>query len=452
MGVFSGLGDKLKHVFTKLTSRGKLDEYEIKQAMREIRIALLEADVNFNVVKDFVARISERAKGEEITKSVTPGQQVVKIVHDELVELMGAKNAKLDVSPKPPTVVMMCGLQGAGKTTMCGKLGALLKKQGKKPLLVACDIYRPAAINQLQVVGKNAGLEVFEKGTQKPVKTAEQAVRYAEANGFDTVIIDTAGRLHINDELMRELEDVRKAVSPTEILLTVDAMTGQDAVTVATTFNDRLDITGVILTKLDGDTRGGAALSIKAVTGKPIKFCGTGEKLGDIEPFHPDRMASRILGMGDVLTLIEKAQESFDQKQAAETAKKMMAGKLTLTDFYDQLQKMKNMGSMEEMLGMLPGVDAKALAGAKIDEKQMAHTEAIIQSMTPKERDNPSIINYSRKKRIANGCGLSVEQVNKLLKQFEAMQKMTKQLTSMARSKGKKRRGFPGLGNFKLPF
>ena len=434
MGVFSGLGDKLKHVFTKLTSRGKLDEYEIKQAMREIRIALLEADVNFNVVKDFVARISERAKGEEITKSVTPGQQVVKIVHDELVELMGAKNAKLDVSPKPPTVVMMCGLQGAGKTTMCGKLGALLKKQGKKPLLVACDIYRPAAINQLQVVGKNAGLEVFEKGTQKPVKTAEQAVRYAEANGFDTVIIDTAGRLHINDELMRELEDVRKAVSPTEILLTVDAMTGQDAVTVATTFNDRLDITGVILTKLDGDTRGGAALSIKAVTGKPIKFCGTGEKLGDIEPFHPDRMASRILGMGDIVSLVEKAQEAIDEEEMKKMEKRVKDATFTLDDYLVQFESLKKMGGISEIMQMLPGMSRFNISDKDIDEKRIERFKAIIRSMTKKEREHPEIVKSSRRRRISAGSGTSIQDVNQLLKQFEQTKDM---MRKMKNSKGR---------------
>lgn len=434
MGVFSGLGDKLKHVFTKLTSRGKLDEYEIKQAMREIRIALLEADVNFNVVKDFVARISERAKGEEITKSVTPGQQVVKIVHDELVELMGAKNAKLDVSPKPPTVVMMCGLQGAGKTTMCGKLGALLKKQGKKPLLVACDIYRPAAINQLQVVGKNAGLEVFEKGAQKPVKTAEQAVRYAEANGFDTVIIDTAGRLHINDELMRELEDVRKAVSPTEILLTVDAMTGQDAVTVATTFNDRLDITGVILTKLDGDTRGGAALSIKAVTGKPIKFCGTGEKLGDIEPFHPDRMASRILGMGDIVSLVEKAQEAMDEEEMKKMEKRVKDATFTLDDYLVQFESLKKMGGISEIMQMLPGMSRFNISDKDIDEKRIERFKAIIRSMTKKEREHPEIVKSSRRRRISAGSGTSIQDVNQLLKQFEQTKDM---MRKMKNSKGR---------------
>ena len=449
---FEGLTEKLQGALRKLSSKGKLTEENVKEGMREVRMALLEADVNYAVAKDFIKKVTARCVGTEITGTLSASQQVIKIVNEEMTQLMGGENARLTWSSGPLTVYMLCGLQGAGKTTMAAKLANYLAKQGKKPMLAACDIYRPAAINQLQVVGKQVNVPVYEHGTQDPVKTALEAVERARYLGRDVLIIDTAGRLHIDQELMDELVRIKENVHPQEILLVVDAMTGQDAVNVAQTFNEKLDIDGVILTKLDGDTRGGAALSVRAVTGKPIKFSGTGEKLSEIEPFHPDRMASRILGMGDVLTLIEKAQESFDQKQAAETAKKMMAGKLTLTDFYDQLQKMKNMGSMEEMLGMLPGVDAKALAGAKIDEKQMAHTEAIIQSMTPKERDNPSIINYSRKKRIANGCGLSVEQVNKLLKQFEAMQKMTKQLTSMARSKGKKRRGFPGLGNFKLPF
>lgn len=449
---FEGLSEKLNATFKHLRGKGRLSEEDIKLAMREVRLALLEADVSYKVVKDFVKTVSERAVGAEVLDSLTPAQQVIKIVSEELTALMGGANAKLTFASKPPTVVMMVGLQGAGKTTNVAKLAGYFRKQGHRPLLTACDVYRPAAITQLQVVGKQLNIPVFEMGQIDPVQIAQEAVKYAGDHGNDMVFLDTAGRLHIDEKLMDELKNIKATVKPTEIILVVDAMTGQDAVTVAQTFDEALGIDGVLMSKMDGDARGGAALSVKAVTGKPIKFIGTGEKLGDIEPFHPDRMASRILGMGDVLTLIEKAQESFDQKQAAETAKKMMAGKLTLTDFYDQLQKMKNMGSMEEMLGMLPGVDAKALAGAKIDEKQMAHTEAIIQSMTPKERDNPSIINYSRKKRIANGCGLSVEQVNKLLKQFEAMQKMTKQLTSMARSKGKKRRGFPGRGNFKLPF
>ena len=449
---FEGLSGKLNQVFKKLKSHGKLTESDVKEAMREVRMALLEADVSYKVVKDFVKKVSERAVGEEVLSSLTPAQQVIKIVNEELCNLMGNENARIQFPSKPPCVIMMCGLQGSGKTTHSAKLAKMLKKEGHYPLLVACDIYRPAAINQLQVVGERAGVKVFEMGQIDPRIIAKEALRFAKDHGNDVVILDTAGRLHIDTELMDELKDLKELTNPNEIMLVVDAMTGQDAVNVAKAFDDALGIDSVLMSKLDSDTRGGAALSVLAVTGKPIKYVGMGEKLDEFEQFHPQRMASRILGMGDVLTLIEKAQESFDQKQAAETAKKMMAGKLTLTDFYDQLQKMKNMGSMEEMLGMLPGVDAKALAGAKIDEKQMAHTEAIIQSMTPKERDNPSIINYSRKKRIANGCGLSVEQVNKLLKQFEAMQKMTKQLTSMARSKGKKRRGFPGLGNFKLPF
>ena len=428
MGIFSGLGEKLKHVFGKLANRGKLDEYEIKQAMREIRIALLEADVNYNVVKDFIAKISERAKGEEIVKSVTPGQQVVKIVSDELTELMGAKNAKLDVASKPPTVIMMCGLQGAGKTTMCGKLAALLKKQGKKPLLVACDIYRPAAIDQLEVVGRNAGTEVFAKGTQKPVKTAEQAVKYALSMGMDTVIIDTAGRLHINDDLMRELEDIRRALKPTEILLTVDAMTGQDAVTVATAFNDRLDITGVILTKLDGDTRGGAALSIRAVTGKPIKFCGTGEKIADIEPFYPDRMASRILGMGDVVSLVERAQEAMDEETMKRMEKRVKDATFTLDDFLIQFDSLKKMGGISEIMQMLPGMGRFNISDKDIDEKRIERFKAIINSMTKKEREHPEIIKSSRRRRISAGSGTTIQDVNQLLKQFEQTRELMRKM------------------------
>ena len=449
---FESLSDKLTEAFKRLRGKGRLTEADVKEAMREVKLALLEADVNFKVVKDFVRKVTERATGADVLESLSPAQMVIKIVNEELTALMGSENQKLNISSQSPSVVMLVGLQGAGKTTNGAKLAGLMRKQGKRPLLVACDVYRPAAIQQLETVGRQLDIPVFQMGQGDPVEIAKAGIEHAKKHGNDLVFLDTAGRLHIDEALMTELQNIKAAVNPAEILLVIDAMIGQDAVATAQAFDDALDITGVMLTKLDGDARGGAALSIKALTGKPIKFAGIGEKLDQIEPFHPDRMASRILGMGDVLTLIEKAQESFNQKQAAETAKKMMAGKLTLTDFYDQLQKMKNMGSMEEMLGMLPGVDAKALAGAKIDEKQMAHTEAIIQSMTPKERDNPSIINFSRKKRIAAGCGLSVEQVNKLLKQFEAMQKMTKQLTGLARSKGKKRRGFPGLGNLKLPF
>lgn len=451
---FEGLTNKISSAFKNLRSKGRLTEGDVKEAMREIRMALLEADVNFKVAKDFVKTVTEKATDAEILESLSPAQQVVKIVNEELTSLLGGQNTRLTISPNPPTVVMMAGLQGAGKTTNCAKLAGLLRKQQqRRPLLVACDVYRPAAIEQLHVVGRQLDITVFDEGQGDPVEIARHGVDFAKKNGYDLVFLDTAGRLHIDEKLMDELKNIKAAVKPTEIILVVDAMTGQDAVTVSQTFNDALGVDGVLMSKMDGDARGGAALSVKAVTGKPIKFIGTGEKLGDIEPFHPDRMASRILGMGDMLTLIEKAQQNFDQKQAAETAKKMASGKLTLTDFLGQLQQMKSMGSMEEMLGMLPGVDTKALAGAQIDEKQMAHTEAIIQSMTPKERDNPSVINFSRKKRIAAGCGLTVEEVNKLLKQFEAMQKMTKQLTGQMRGKGKKkRRGLGGFGGMKLPF
>ncbi|MCL2861893.1 MAG: signal recognition particle protein [Firmicutes bacterium] len=425
MGLFSSLGDKLNHVFSKLKSRGTLTEHEIKQAMREIRIALLEADVNFNVVKDFVARISEKAVGEDIIKSLTPGQQVIKVVNDELVALLGTTNAKLEVSPKPPTVIMMCGLQGAGKTTMCGKLAQFLTKQGKKPLLVACDIYRPAAINQLKVVGKSVNTEVFEKGTNRPDKTAKEAIDHAVSKGYDTVIIDTAGRLHINDELMKELEAVKKITNPTEILLVVDSMTGQDAVTAATSFNARLDLTGVILTKLDGDTRGGAALSIRAVTGKPIKFSGVGEKMGDIEPFYPDRMASRILGMGDVLTLIEKAQSAVTEEEVKKMEERLLANKFTFDDYLVQMKSLKKMGNLEEIAQMIPGMSSQ-LKGAKLDDNVMAKNQAIIQSMTPKERANPDLIKSSRRKRIASGSGTSVQEVNQLLKQFVQIRDMMK--------------------------
>ena len=450
---FEGLTEKLSAAFKKLRGKGRLSEADVKEAMREIRLALLEADVSYKVVKDFIKKTTERAVGADVLESLTPAQMIVKIVNEELTALMGSDNQKIHMASQPPTIVMLVGLQGAGKTTNGAKLAGLFKKQNKNPLLVACDIYRPAAIKQLQVVGSQLDIPVFEMGQTNPVDIAKAAVAHAIRHGNDMVFLDTAGRLHVDEALMDELKAIKAAVKPNEILLVVDAMTGQDAVNVAQTFDEALGIDGVLMSKMDGDARGGAALSVKAVTGKPIKYVGTGEKLDNIEPFHPDRMASRILGMGDVLTLIEKAQQSFDEKQAAETAKKMSAGKLTLTDFYEQLQQMKNMGSMQEMLGMLPGVDAKALAGAQVDEKAMAHTEAIIQSMTPKERDNPSIINYSRKKRIAAGCGLSIEEINKLLKQFEMMQKMTKQLVGMQkRGKKKKRGGFPGFGNFKLPF
>ena len=444
MAVFSGLSEKLNHIFSKIKSRGKLSELEIKQAMREIRVALLEADVNFGVVKSFIANVSEKAVGETILNSLTPGQQVVKLVNDELIALMGSTNSGLTVSPKLPTVMMLCGLQGAGKTTMCGKLSQYLIKQGKKPLLVACDIYRPAAINQLKVVGKSVNTEVFERGTQKPEKTAKEAIEYALSKGYDTVIIDTAGRLHIDEALMEELRDVKKAVSPSEILLTVDAMTGQDAVTVATTFNEQLDITGVILTKLDGDTRGGAALSIKAVTGKPIKFCGTGEKSGDIEPFYPDRMASRILGMGDVLTLIEKAQSAVSEEEMKKMEKKLRESSFTLDDFLVQFENMKKMGNINDLIGMMPGMSGMKISDKDIDEARMEKFKAIIRSMTKQEREHPEIIKSTRRKRIADGSGTTVQDVNQLLKQFDQTKELMKKMRNGSfNMKGGGKRRFP---------
>ncbi len=439
MALFASLSERLNHIFSKLTKRGKLTELEIRQAMREVRIALLEADVNIRVAKDFIATVSEKAVGQQVLTSLNPAQQVIKIVNEELIALMGAGNSKLEVSPKPPTVIMMCGLQGAGKTTMCAKLAVLLKKQGKKPLLVACDIYRPAAIDQLKVVGGKAGADVFEKGTQAPPKTAKQAVEYANRMGFDTVIIDTAGRLHIDEKLMLELEEIKKEVAVHEILLTVDAMTGQDAVNVAETFNSRLGITGVILTKLDGDTRGGACLSIKAVTGKPIKFIGVGEKITDLEPFYPDRMASRILGMGDVLSLIEKAQEAVSEQQAKELERKMRENSFTLTDYLSQFEMLKKMGGANALMSMLPGAGKLKVKEGDIDERRIERVKAMILSMTQRERDNPQIINYSRKQRIAAGSGTTIQEVNQLLKQFE----QTKEL--MKRMKG-------GKGKMRLPF
>lgn len=429
MGAFSSLSERLNHIFSKLTKRGRLTELEIKTAMREVRVALLEADVNIQVAKEFCREVSEKAVGQEILKSLNPAQQVIKIVNEELIALMGSTNQKLNISPKPPTVVMMCGLQGAGKTTMCGKLAVNLKKSGKKPLLVGCDIYRPAAINQLKVVGGKAGAEVFEKGTQNPVKTAKEAVDYARSMGYDTVIIDTAGRLEIDEPLMQELENIKKSVDVCEILLTVDSMMGQVAVNVAKTFNERLEVTGVILTKLDGDTRGGACLSIKAVTGKPIKFIGVGEKLTDLEPFYPDRMASRILGMGDVLTLIEKAQEVVSEEQAKAMQKKMLENTFTLEDYLVQFESMKKMGGAQALLAMMPGMGSKVKA-EDVDEKKIERTKAIIQSMTKKERIEPAIINSSRKKRIASGSGTSVQEINQLLKQFEQTKQLMKQLKS----------------------
>lgn len=427
MALFNSLSERFNHIFSKLKNRGRLTELEIKEAMREVRMALLEADVNYLVAKDFVKTVSEKAVGDQVLKSLTPSQQVIKIVKEELTNLMSSNNQKLQVSSSLPTVIMMCGLQGAGKTTMCAKLGAYLKKSGKKPMLVACDIYRPAAINQLQIVGKQAGVEVFERGTQNPVKTAQQAVEHARKQGYDTVIIDTAGRLHINQELMDELKNIKAKVEPTEILLVVDAMTGQDAVTVAESFNKDLDITGVVLTKLDGDTRGGAALSIKAITGKPIKFTGVGEKIGDIEPFYPDRIASRILGMGDVLSLIEKAQEAVSEEEAKALEKKFRENSFTFDDYLKQIESIKKMGNIKDLLSMIPGIGGK-IKNLDIDEHQILVNKAIIQSMTPQERLMPEIIKASRRQRIAKGSGTSVQQVNQLLKQFEQSKEMMKQL------------------------
>ena len=426
---FEGLTDKLQGAFKKLNSKGKLTEADVKAAMREVRMALLEADVNFTVVKDFIKKVTERAVGADILESLTPGQQVIKIVNEELTALMGGSNAKLTYASQPPTIYMLCGLQGAGKTTMCGKLGNMIKKGDKKPLLVACDVYRPAAIKQLQVVGGQVGVEVFERGQGNPVEIAKEAIEYARYYGRDPVIIDTAGRLHIDTNLMQELRDVRDAVKPKEILLVVDAMTGQDAVTVAKTFNDELGVDGVILTKLDGDTRGGAAISVRAVTGKPIKFSGIGEKLTDLEPFHPDRMASRILGMGDVLSLIEKAQDSFDEKQAIDLTRKMRTNAFTLEDYLEQMKQLNKMGSITDVLKMIPGVGSK-IKDVDIDEekvmKAQKKNEAIILSMTRMERRNPDILNASRKRRIAAGSGTTVQEVNLLLKQFDQAKSMMK--------------------------
>ena len=442
--MFEGLTEKLNNAFRKFRNKGKLTESDVKAGMREIKLALLEADVNFKVVKEFVNTVSERAVGSEVLESLMPGQQVVKIVNEELINIMGGSQSKLTIASKPPTVIMMVGLQGAGKTTHAGKLAGMYKKQGKNPLLVACDIYRPAAIKQLEVVGGQLGIPVFQMGDKvSPVKIAEEGVKYAEAHGNDMVFIDTAGRLHIDEELMAELQAIKAKVKPTEILLTVDAMIGQDAVNVAKTFNDLLDITGVILTKLDGDTRGGAALSVKYITQKPIKFIGTGEKLDSIEPFYPDRMASRILGMGDVLSLIEKAEQAFDAKQAAELEQKLRQSTFTLDDYLEQFKQLKKMGSVDQLVAMMPGIKPGSLKDAKIDEKMLARTEAIILSMTPRERAKPDIINGSRKRRIANGSGTSVEAVNKLLRQFDQIKVLMKQFS------GKK--GRQKLGKFNFP-
>ena len=448
---FESLSEKLSATFKKLRGKGRLNEAYIKEAMRDVRLALLEADVSYKVVKDFIARVSERAVGTDVLESLTPAQMVIKIVNEELTATMGSENSKLNISSKSPTVVMLVGLQGAGKTTNGAKLAAFMKKSGKRPLLAACDIYRPAAITQLETVGAQVDVPVFQMGTENPVKIAKAAVEHAKKHGNDIVFIDTAGRLHIDEALMDELKNIKAEVEPDEVMLVIDAMTGQDAVNVSKAFDEALGITGIFLTKLDGDARGGAALSVRAVTGKPIKFAGVGEKLDGIEAFHPDRMASRILGMGDILTLIEKAEQSFDEKKATELAEKLMKNKFTLADFYDQLVSIKSMGSLSDIAGMLPGVDAKALSGASIDEKAMARTEAIILSMTPNERENPDILNSSRKKRIAAGSGTQVVDVNRLLKQFSTMQAMMKQMSGknakkMMRGMGRKGRGMSPFG------
>ena len=447
---FEGLTEKLSAAFKKLRSKGRLTEADVKDAMREIRLALLEADVSYKVVKDFVKKVTERAVGSDVLESLTPAQMIVKIVNEELVALMGSENAKIAIAPKPPTIVMLVGLQGAGKTTNGAKLAGLMKKDGKHPLLVACDVYRPAAIQQLEVVGGQLGIPVFQMGTANPVDIAKAAVEHAKKEGYDMVFLDTAGRLHVDEALMEELSNIKETVHPNEILLVVDAMTGQDAVNAATAFNNQLDIDGVMLTKLDGDARGGAALSVKAVTGKPIKFVGTGEKLDQIEPFHPSRMASRILGMGDVLTLIEKAEAAMDQKKAQELEQRLRKNKFTLQDFYDQLVQLKSMGSITDILGMMPGMNAGALKNVQVDEKALSRTEAIILSMTPYERENPGVINHSRKQRIAAGAGVQVQQINALLKQFDDMQKLMRQLTGPGASKKMKRlqkSGMSGMGN-----
>ena len=444
---FEGLTEKLSAAFKRLRGKGRLTEADVKEAMKEIRMALLEADVNFKVVKQFVASVTERAVGSDVLESLTPAQMIVKIVNEELTNLMGGESTKLTISPKPPTVVMLVGLNGAGKTTNGAKLAGFMKKQGKRPLLVACDTFRPAAITQLEVVGQQVDVPVFQMGQIDPVDIARAGIEHAKQHGNDIVFIDTAGRLHVDDQLMDELRTIKAAVNPTEILLVVDAMIGQDAVTAAKAFDDALDIDGVMLTKLDCDARGGAALSIRAVTGKPIQFAGTGEKLDNIEVFHPDRMASRILGMGDVLSLIEKAEQNLDAKKAAEQLERMRKNKFTLSDFYDQLTQLKNMGDLQDIASMIPGMGGKKM-DLTVDERGLARTEAIIQSMTPYERENPSVLNSSRKKRIAAGSGTQVVYVNRLLKQFESIQQLTRQFSNPKKSKGLLSR-FKGMG---LPF
>ncbi len=441
---FENISDKLTSVFKRLRGKGRLTAADVKEAMKEVRMALLEADVSYKVVKSFTARVTERASGADVLEALSPAQQVIKIVNEELCALMGGDNQKINISSKLPSVVMLCGLQGAGKTTNGAKLAAYLRKQGKRPLLVACDVYRPAAIKQLETVGAQLNIPVFQQGQGDPVEIAKAALVHAEKHGNDIVFLDTAGRLHIDEQLMDELRNIKAAVNPAEILLVVDAMTGQDAVNAASAFDDALGITGVMLTKLDGDARGGAALSIASVTGKPIKFIGTGEKLDMIEPFHPDRMASRILGMGDVLTLIEKAEQSFDQKKALEAAEKLRQSRFTLNDYLDQMDQLRNMGDLGDLMSMIPGMDAKALKGAQIDEKALDRQKAVIQSMTVKERENPDIINASRKKRIAAGCGQSVVDVNRILKQYDAMNQMMKQFSGKKMKKLQKKMGQMG--------
>ena len=444
---FEGLTEKINNTFKKLRGKGRLKESDVKEAMREIRMALLEADVSYKVVKDFVKSVTERCVGTDVLEALSPAQMIIKIVNEELTKLMGSDQKHITINPNGPTVVMLVGLQGAGKTTNGSKLAGLMKRQGKNPLLVACDIYRPAAITQLKVCGEKLGIPVFDRGTQNPVETAKEAVLYARQHGHDMVFLDTAGRLHVDEALMNELKEIKATIKPDEIMLVVDAMIGQDAVNAADSFNQWLDIDSVMLTKLDGDARGGAALSIRAVTGKPIKFAGIGEKLEEIEAFHPDRMATRILGMGDLLSLIEKAERAYDEKKAAEMEEKLRSNKFTLQDFYDQMVQMKSMGSMQDILAQMPG--GANLKNLQVDEKQMAHTEAIILSMTPKERENPNIIGASRKRRIAAGCGLKVEDVNRLLKSFEQMQKLMKQFSGPGMGKKMKRmKGFGGMGGF----
>ena len=443
--MFGGLTEKLSNAFKKFKNKGKLTEADVKEGMREVKLALLEADVNFKVVKDFVKSVTERAVGEQVLESLVPAQQIIKIVNEELIKLMGGESPKINISPKPPTVIMMVGLQGAGKTTHAGKIANMYKQKGKNPLLVACDVYRPAAIDQLHIVGESVKVPVFSMGTKiSPVEIAKAGVQHAKKNGHDMVLIDTAGRLHIDEALMEELVKIKESTEPAEILLTVDAMTGQDAVNVAKTFNDLLDITGVVMTKMDGDTRGGAALSVKYITGKPIKFIGTGEKMDAIELFHPDRIASRILGMGDILSLIEKAEAAYDEKNALEMEKKFREQTFSLEDFLEQLYQLKKMGNLDQILGMMPGVKAGSLKDAQVDEAQMKRIEAIILSMTREERLRPETINGSRRKRIAKGSGTSVEDVNKLLRQFDQMKKLMKQFSKPGK--------FRGFGGMRMPF